>query len=83
MARNYQNYRGRRSLGTRIAIVLLVLILIAACGFIFAQRYVSYADDGRIYLDLPYFGRMYLPTPPPPLEPDEDAEPEEPPVQLV
>ena len=84
MARSYQNYRGRRSLGTRVAIVLLVLVLIAACAFIFAQQYISYADDGRIYLDLPYIGRVYLPTPverPP--EPDEDAEPEPPPVQLV
>ena len=71
MARGYQNYRGRRSAGTVAAIVLLVLVLIAACGFIFAQQYISYADDGRIYLDLPYFGRVYLPTPAPP-PPEED-----------
>ena len=84
MAKGYQNYRGRRSAGARAAIVLLVLILIAACGFIFAQQYISYADDGRIYLELPYFGRVYLPTPPPPPpEPEPDAEPEPPPVQLV
>ena len=63
MARGYQNYRGRHSAGTRAAIALLVLILIAACAFIFAQQYISYADDGRIYLELPYFGRVYLPTP--------------------
>ena len=31
MARGYQNYRGRRSAGTVAAIVLLVLVLIAAC----------------------------------------------------
>lgn len=86
MARSYQNYRGRRPVGTRVAIVLLVLILIAACAFIFAQRYISYADDGKIYLDLPYFGRLYLPTPAErPPEPDEDAgtEPEQPLVHLV
>lgn len=84
VARGYQNYRGRRSAGTRAAIALLVLILIAACAFIFAQQYISYADDGRIYLELPYFGRVYLPTPaPPPPEPEPDAEPETPPVQLV
>ena len=84
MAKSFPNYRGRRSIGTRIAIVLLVLILIAACAFIFAQQYISYADDGRIYLELPYFGRIYLPTPAErPLEPDEDAEPGPPPVQLV
>ena len=50
VARGYQNYRGRHSAGTRAAIALLVLILIAACAFIFAQQYISYADDGRIYL---------------------------------
>ncbi len=84
MARGYQNYRGRHSAGTRAAIALLVLILIAACAFIFAQQYISYADDGRIYLELPYFGRVYLPTPPPPPpEPETDAEPEPPPVQLI
>ena len=84
MARGYQNYRGRHSAGTRAAIALLVLILIAACAFIFAQQYISYADDGRIYLELPYFGRVYLPTPPPPPpEPEPDAEPEPPPVQLI
>ena len=84
VARGYQNYRGRHSAGTRAAIALLVLILIAACAFIFAQQYISYADDGRIYLELPYFGRVYLPTPPPPPpEPETDAEPEPPPVQLI
>lgn len=86
MARSYQNYRGRRPVGTRVAIVLLVLMLIAACTFIFAQQYISYADDGRIYLDLPYFGRVYLPKPAEPtVEPDEDAgpEPDLPPVHLV
>ena len=84
MARSYQNYRGRRPVGTRVAIVLLVLVLIAACAFIFAQQYISYADDGKIYLDLPYFGRVYLPAPAePPAEPKEDPEPEQPPVHLV
>lgn len=71
-------------MGTRVVIVLLVLILIAACAFIFAQQYISYADDGRIYLDMPYFGRIYLPAPAErPVEPEEDAEPEQPPVHLV
>lgn len=83
MAR-YQNYRGRRPVGTRVAVVLLVLVLIIACAFIFAQQYISYADDGKIYLDLPYFGRLYLPAPAePPAEPDVNPEPEEPPVHLV
>lgn len=84
MAKGYQSYRGRRSVGTWIAIILLVLILVAACAFLYAQYNASYADDGRIYLELPYFGKVYLPMPvTPEPEPDEDAEPALPPVQLV
>lgn len=85
MSKGYQSYRGRRSLGGRVAIVLLVLVLVAACGFIFVQRYISYTDDGGIYLDLPYFGRIDLPSPPRPEEPPapEEEPPQEPPVNLV
>ena len=66
MARGYQNYRGRRSAGTVAAIVLLVIVLIVACASIFAQQYIVYADDGGIYLDLPFLGRVDLPAPPKP-----------------
>ncbi len=84
MAKGYQNYRGRRSLGSWLLIILLVLVLAAACLFLFAQLNASYADDGRIYLELPYFGRVYLPTPAPSQpEEEEDPEPAAPPVQLV
>lgn len=84
MARGYQSYRGRNSIGVRVAIALLIFILIAACAFMYAQQNVSYADDGRIYLELPYFGRIYLPTPPrPEPDPEPEAEPGPPPVNLI
>ena len=84
MAKGYQNYRGRHSAGARAAIVLLVVVLIVACASIFAQQYIVYADDGGIYLDLPFLGRVDLPAPPKPEpEPEEPAEPEDPPVNLV
>ena len=72
MAKGYQSYRGRRSAGTRALIALLVLILVAACGFMFAQRYIAYTDDGGMYLDTP-FGRFDLPAPSAPAEPEPDA----------
>lgn len=85
MANGYQNYRGRKSAGTKIIIALLVIILAAACCFIFAQRFIAYGDDGGIYLDLPYFGRVNLPTPPQAQEPPEPEEepPAAPPVNLI
>lgn len=85
MAKGYQSYRGRRSAGTRALVALLVVILVAACGFMFAQRYIAYTDDGGMYLDTP-FGRFDLPSPaapedPPP--PQEEDLPQEPAVNLV
>ena len=78
MAKGYQNYRGRHSAGARAAIVLLVIVLIAACASIFAQQYIVYADDGGIYLDLPFLGRVDLPAPPKPEpDPEEPAGPED------
>lgn len=84
MAKGYQSYRGRQPAGLRLLIVLLVLILVVACGFLFAQRYIVYTEDGGMYLDLPFM-RLDLPTPPPPAEPDPppQAEPELPDVELV
>ena len=86
MAKGYQSYRGRRSAGTRALIALLVLILVAACGFMFAQRYIAYTDDGGIYLDTP-FGRIDLPAPEAPADPvpppEEEDAPQEPAVNLV
>lgn len=84
MAKGYQSYRGRHSAGARAAIVLLAVVLAAACASIFAQRYIVYADDGGIYLDLPFLGRVDLPVAPrPDPGPDEPGEPEAPPVNLV
>lgn len=82
MAKGYQSYRGRQPAGLRLLIVLLVLILVVACGFLFAQRYIVYTEDGGMYLDLPFM-RLDLPTPPLPEEPDPPAEPEQPVVDLV
>ena len=51
--RGYSSYRGRRH-GRKMLAVLLALILAAACGFLFAQRYIVYEADGSFRFDLPW-----------------------------
>lgn len=51
--KGYHSYRGRRGVWQILMIVLLVLVLLAACAFLFLQRFLTYADDGTYYLDLP------------------------------
>lgn len=71
MAKGYQNYRGRSSLGRKLLIILLVLILAAACGFLFLQRYITYRDDGGMSIVLPFW-QLDLPAPPQADPPPED-----------
>ena len=52
--KGYNSYRGRQGIWRRLFTALLVLILIAACAFLFLQRYITYSDDGSFYLDLPF-----------------------------
>lgn len=52
--KGYHSYRGRQGIWQRLFVALLVLILIAACAFLFLQRYITYSDDGSFYLDLPF-----------------------------
>ena len=59
--RGYQNYRGRRSAAIKLLIVVLVLILVAACSFLFIQRYVTYTDGGELRIDLPGFLQWMAP----------------------
>jgi len=55
--RGYYGYRGRRPDGKRWLIVALVLILLAACAFLLAQRYIVYDMDGSYHFELPWFRR--------------------------
>lgn len=61
MLRGYQNYRGRRSAAIKLLIVVLVVILVAACSFLFIQRYVTYTDGGDLRIDLPEFLQWLAP----------------------
>ena len=51
--RGYSSYRGRRH-GRKLLAVLLALILAAACGFLFAQRYIVYEADGSFRFEFPW-----------------------------
>lgn len=83
MAKGYQSYRGRASVGRRLLIILLVLILLAACGFIVLQRYITYRDDGGMSIVLPFW-QLDLPAPvQPPSLPDSEEEPPLPAVDLI
>ena len=51
--RGYNSYRGRQGFWRKLLIVLLVLVLLAACAFLFLQRFLTYSDDGTFRLELP------------------------------
>ncbi|MDE7260493.1 MAG: putative glycoside hydrolase [Oscillospiraceae bacterium] len=84
MAKGYQSYRGRTSSGRRALTVLLVLILLTACGFLYLQRYITYRDDGGMSIELPFW-HLDLPAPAqtPPPEEEDPEEPGLPTVDLV
>ena len=53
--KGYHSYRGRRGGMRVLLIVLLALILLAACVYLFLQRYVTFTDSGEVRLDIPFF----------------------------
>ena len=52
--KGYRSYRGRTSKGKIALAVLLVLIILAAVGFLWLQEYIVYDADGNARLDLPW-----------------------------
>ena len=82
MAKGYQSYRGRQSLGKKLLIALLILILAAACGFMVLQRYITYRDDGGMSVVLPFW-QLDLPAPPQAVLPPEEEEPKAPTVEVI
>lgn len=53
MARGYNSYRGRRPRWKLFLAVLLVLIILAAAGFLVMQRFIIYDDMGVPQIALP------------------------------
>lgn len=52
--RGYTGYRGRGRGGRGPLIALLAVVLLAACAFLFAQRYVVFASDGSFHFEWPW-----------------------------
>lgn len=51
--KGYNSYRGRQGIWRGLLIAVLILTLIAACAFLFLQRFITYSDDGTFHLELP------------------------------
>ena len=60
--KGYSSYRGRQGFWRRLLVIVLVMILVAACGFLFLQRYITYSDDGTFRLELPFELEWKLPA---------------------
>ena len=85
--KGYRSYRGRSG-GRIVLTILLSLTLIAACAFLFLQRYIVYGSDGVVRFDWPWGEEkeqepplkqepeLVLPEPPP-----EKTVPDTPPAQ--
>lgn len=52
--RGYSSYRGRGSKAKKVLSVVLVLIILAAVGFMMLQRYIVYDETGRPYMEMPW-----------------------------
>lgn len=86
--RGYSGYHGKatvRDVLKLIAALLAVLLVLAAAGLMFGQRYIIYTDDG-VRLELPFFRREEASASTPSVDPDvvqlPRPEPEELPEEL-
>lgn len=77
--KGYSSYHGRRG-GKALWYIVLTLVLLAAVGYLLAQRYVVYDEDGRPHWELPGRQEEKPQNPVDPanviIEQDEPAEPE-------
>lgn len=71
--KGYHSYRGKRQ-GRNGKVLLLVLVLLLACGFLYVQRYITYSDDGSIRLDLPFLREQQTDAPEEPVAPETQPE---------
>ena len=72
--KGYHSYRGRRSGWSRLLVAVLVLLLVAACAYLFLQRYLRYTDDGGMYFALPFLEETVAEPDAPPETGEEERE---------
>ena len=65
--RGYNSYRGRTSAGKVFLIVVLILVLLSAVGYLVVQDYLVYDEAGQVHLELPFGhrGQQEKPDKPP------------------
>ena len=69
--RGYNSYRGRTSAGRIFLIVVLILVLLSAVGYLVVQDYLVYDEAGQVHLELPFGHR------------GQQEQPDKPPVENV
>lgn len=52
--RGYSSYRGRMPRWKIVLAIVLALILLAACAFLFLQKFIVYDDTGAMRIELPW-----------------------------
>lgn len=52
--KGYHSYHGKNRGGRTILVVVLILILLAAIGYLLFQELVVYDEQGQIHLELPW-----------------------------
>lgn len=70
--RGYSNYRGRTPLGKVLLIIVLILVILGAVGFMLLQQYVTYDENGVPHFLLPEKNPTEEVTPPTQPEPSID-----------
>ena len=70
--KGYNSYHGRSPAWKKILIVILVLPLLGGGAFLYCQNHLVYDDDGKVHLELPFFGKKEeQPQPQPTQDPDD------------
>ena len=70
--KGYNSYHGRSPAWKKILIVILVLLLLGGGAFLYCQNHLVYDDDGKVHLELPFFGKKEeQPQPQPTQDPDD------------
>ena len=70
--KGYNSYHGRSPAWKKILIVILVLLLLGGGAFLYCQNHLVYDDNGKVHLELPFFGKKEeQPQPQPTQDPDD------------
>ena len=81
--KGYNTYRGRGNVKKIIGVIALILVILAAVGYLLAQNYIVYDDEGQAQLELPVKKKPPKPQQPELPEGDVNIEYVEPPAKWL